>query len=153
MTQKADVYSFGVMLVALFVGEVHWGDPLPENRDEYVALLHQYAIEGRTPVVPAHVQVWGSLRWVGHRSTSLDVLGLAKVVIFSNAIVCFFPAAAVGIVAGEDLHGSRPRVQAVVSDAGCVDGSRQSAVAHGAAVVVVAATASECPGVVQAAAG
>jgi maleate cis-trans isomerase len=57
LSQKADVYSFGVMLVSLFVGELGWGEELPSDRGALLAKLKEFAMRGVRPVVPSTVQV------------------------------------------------------------------------------------------------
>jgi uncharacterized membrane protein YgcG len=51
-----DVYSFGVLLVALFVGTVDWGEQLPPRHNERVKRLLELSLSGRTPVVPRNTR-------------------------------------------------------------------------------------------------
>ena len=57
VTQKVDVYSFGVLLVALFVGDITWGEVLPAGKAELAARLKQLALAGVAPIVPVDTQV------------------------------------------------------------------------------------------------
>lgn len=53
VSQKADVYSFGVLLVSLFVGELQWpGVVLPGAPMERRRMLRQLALDGVAPTVP-----------------------------------------------------------------------------------------------------
>ncbi len=56
MSQATDVYSFGVLLVALFTGEVSWGVPLPSEPSARVQLLRTLSMSGRRPLLPADVK-------------------------------------------------------------------------------------------------
>jgi hypothetical protein len=57
VSQAADVYSFGVLLVALFSGEVSWGVPLPHDASERVLLLRTLSMSGVRPVLPSTTKV------------------------------------------------------------------------------------------------
>jgi hypothetical protein len=60
VSQKADVYSFGVLLVFLFVGELQWpGVFLPANKVERGKMLRRLAVEGVAPCVPPDFEVSG----------------------------------------------------------------------------------------------
>ncbi len=58
VSQKADVYSFGVLLVSLFVGELQWpGVVLPTDHVERGLMLRQLALAGVAPCVPPGTEV------------------------------------------------------------------------------------------------
>jgi hypothetical protein len=58
ITQKVDVYSFGILLVSLFVGALDWGPHLPPSTrpEERVRKLLELTIAGRVPAVPPGTQ-------------------------------------------------------------------------------------------------
>lgn len=53
LLQKVDVYSYGVLLVALFVGDLDWGERLPTDRKQRAARLCQLSLIHNVPRVPA----------------------------------------------------------------------------------------------------
>ncbi len=54
VSQAVDVYSFGVLLVALFVGDLNcqWGEVLPTEPNARVKRIAALTVSGVRPVVP-----------------------------------------------------------------------------------------------------
>ncbi len=58
VSQKCDVYSFGVLLAALFVGELRWDSgPLPTDPAARAPALRRLALEHAKPIVPPDTKV------------------------------------------------------------------------------------------------
>src|SRR5262249_19565408 len=52
VSQKVDVYSFGVLIVELFTGRLEWGEALPEEPRARAARLCQLSLLHTLPLVP-----------------------------------------------------------------------------------------------------
>jgi hypothetical protein len=58
VSQKADVYSFGILMVSLFVGELRWPEvELPPDAMDRRKVLRQLAVDGVLPTVPLGFEV------------------------------------------------------------------------------------------------
>ena len=57
VSQQVDVYSFGVLLASLFVGEVNWGEVLPLEPLQRAARQRELSLSGASPTVPPGTQV------------------------------------------------------------------------------------------------